>query len=151
MPSSPHVYVWVNAFKRVDSYYDAAFKDRLTAIDPLFSRNMIRHASRGKTCRSGESVIAVDGGGDVRRCHFVDTTIGNIYDENWELCLQARPCPNDDCGCHIGYVHLPSLGLEEIFEDGILERIPKERIWTRSVSSPPSPPLENAARLPGNQ
>jgi hypothetical protein len=30
------------------------------------------------------------------------------------------------CDCHIGYVHLKRLGLHELFDGGLLERIP---IW----------------------
>lgn len=39
-------------------------------------------------------------------------------------CLAERPCSNDTCGCHIGYVHLDRLGLYATFGDGVLERVP---------------------------
>jgi len=66
----------------------------------------------------------VDGDGVVRRCHFIKQPIGNIYDPDFAQCLQERPCTNDTCGCHIGYVHLDRLELGKTFGDGILERIP---------------------------
>jgi MoaA/NifB/PqqE/SkfB family radical SAM enzyme len=118
------VYVWVNAFKRQEDYYSAEDLEQFTAIDPLFPMNAVRHASRGEACRCGESVFAVDGEGTMRRCHFIKTPIGNIYADGWERALSPQPCSNDTCGCHIGYVHMPSLRLDEVFGEGILERIP---------------------------
>jgi len=121
-----HVYVWVNAFKSQPDYYDQPLLDALTGVDPLFPVNNTRHASRGHACRTGASVFAVDGAGDMRRCHFVDRVIGNIYEPGFERVLRASPCPNDTCGCHIGYVHLGRLEMDSVFGDGILERVPRE-------------------------
>ncbi|QEL17968.1 STM4011 family radical SAM protein [Limnoglobus roseus] len=118
------VYLWVNAYKREPDYYPADAVAELTRIDPLFPVNNVYHASRGQSCRAGRSVIAVDGDGVVRRCHFVKEPIGNLYTADFEECLVERPCPNATCGCHIGYVHLDHLGLYDTFGDGVLERIP---------------------------
>lgn len=120
----PETYLWINAYKREAEYYDREMVRRLTAIDPLFPLNNTRHPSRGKPCATGEKVISVDGVGNVKRCHFVAETIGNIYSPNFADCLQPRHCPNDTCGCHIGYVHLQELNLQTVFGDGLLERIP---------------------------
>lgn len=120
----PDVYLWVNAFKRETDYYTPAMVADLTRIDPLFPLNNQRHASRGASCRAGSSVISVDGDGVVRRCHFIKTPIGNIYDPAFESCLTERPCANSTCGCHIGYVHLDRLKLHDTFGDGVLERVP---------------------------
>jgi hypothetical protein len=68
--------------------------------------------------------VSVDGDGTVRRCHFVRDPIGNLYDPGFDACLAERPCPNETCGCHIGYVHLDRLGLYDTFRGGVLERIP---------------------------
>ena len=119
------VYLWVNAFKRVENYYSPADSDFLTAIDALFPFNYQFHPSQGRACRTGESVISVDGDGTIRRCHFVKTPLGNIYDADFERVLKPRPCENERCGCHIGYVHMPELRLDETFGEGILERIPR--------------------------
>lgn len=119
-----HVYVWVNAYKReVDEYTPDEFR-RFEAIDPLFATNTKAHASRGRSCRAGRSVISVDGEGTVRRCHFIREPIGNLYEPSFEECLIERPCTNATCSCHIGYVHLDHLGLYPVYGSGILERIP---------------------------
>lgn len=118
------VYLWVNAYKRDPDYYTDEMVERLTRLDPLFPLNNQYHRSRGEPCRAGATVISVDGDGTVRRCHFIREPIGNLYAPNFERCLVERPCSNDTCGCHIGYVHLDRLRLYETFGDGVLERVP---------------------------
>lgn len=118
------VYLWVNAFKREPDYYSPEMLADLERIDPHFRTNTVYHASRGGACRAGSSVISVAGDGTARRCHFVDTPIGNIYAPDFDANLVERPCPNATCGCHIGYVHLDRLGLAGVYGDGVLERIP---------------------------
>lgn len=119
-----HVYLWINAYKRVADYYDQNDIQFLSGIDPLFSFNNRFHESYGKACRAGASVISVDGFGTIKRCHFIPDIIGNIYDQDFESRLAESPCSNQTCGCHIGYVHLDELGLYETFNGGVLERIP---------------------------
>lgn len=118
----PEIYMWVNAYKDVANYYDAPAVDQWTSIDPLFPINNERHPSLGKSCRTGKSVISVDGDGNVQRCHFIKTRLGNIYDDSLESMLFERPCSNATCGCHIGFVHMHELKLYELFGDGVLER-----------------------------
>jgi MoaA/NifB/PqqE/SkfB family radical SAM enzyme len=120
----PDVYLWVNAYKREPNYYTPEMLESLTRIDHLFPLNNAYHASRDEPCRSGASVISVDGDGTVRRCHFIKEPIGNIYDAAFDACLRERLCTNDTCGCHIGYVHLDRLKLYETFGAGVLERVP---------------------------
>ena len=93
-------------------------------MDPLFPINNRRHPSLGRSCRAGAAAIAVDGAGEVRRCHFIPTPLGNLYETPLEELLRERPCTRETCGCHIGYVHLDYLGVAKVFGDGILERIP---------------------------
>ncbi len=118
------VYFWINAYKRVESYYTAEDVELLSGIDPLFSFNNQYHSSAGKACRAGSSVISVDGEGTIKRCHFIPERIGNIYDEEFEAALIESPCSNAVCGCHIGYVHMDELQLYDVFAGGILERVP---------------------------
>ncbi len=122
LPAS--TYLWINAIKRRADYYEDAEIERLETVDPQFRFNTEYHASQGRACRTGESVISVDGDGVIRRCHFVREPIGNIYEPGWESCLKPRPCPNATCGCHIGYVHLDHLDLYNVYGKGVLERIP---------------------------
>ena len=51
----------------------------------------VEHPSLGRSCRAGASVVSVDGDGDVRRCHFVDDVIGNLYDGSFDASLRAAP------------------------------------------------------------
>lgn len=120
----PHLYVWVNAYKRIPDYYTPDELRHYTQIDPLFPLNTQRHPSLGRPCRAGHSVVSVDGDGTMRRCHFIREPLGNIYGPDFAAALRERPCTNETCGCHIGYVHLPHLKLYEVFEDGVLERVP---------------------------
>jgi hypothetical protein len=69
-------------------------------------------------------VISVDGDGIMRRCHFIKEPIGCLYDADFAKALSPRTCTNATCGCHIGYVHLEELGLDRVYGDGLLERIP---------------------------
>ena len=119
----PHVYLWINAYKREANYYSDDELRHFTQIDPLFPINNTRHPSRGLACRAGDSVISVDGDGTMRRCHFIKTPIGNLYDPDFADRLRPTPCANETCGCHIGYVHMPHLKLYEVFGEGVLERV----------------------------
>jgi hypothetical protein len=124
-----HIYLWVNAYKRVAGYYAPEDEAFLTAVDPLFPLNNQRHPSAGRACRTGEQVISVDGDGTMRRCHFIKEAIGNLYAPDFATALRPRPCSAATCGCHIGYVHMPELGMDQVFGAGILERVPAAPIW----------------------
>ncbi|MCC7422932.1 MAG: STM4011 family radical SAM protein [Planctomycetaceae bacterium] len=119
-----NVYLWINAYKREKDYYSAHDMERLEAIDPLFRINTHFHASLGRDCRCGSTVISVDGAGTMTRCHFIREPLGNLYETGFEERLTSRPCTNRTCGCHIGYVHMNHLGLYAAFGDGVLERVP---------------------------
>ncbi|MEU5974614.1 STM4011 family radical SAM protein [Streptomyces sp. NPDC047315] len=119
-----HVYLWVNAAEGHEYADEAA--DQWTALDPLFPYSRRPHPSAGLPCRTGESVISVDGAGTVRRCHFVPAELGNLYDGSYRAALRPRACPLAVCDCHIGYVHLESLPLYDVFAGGVLERIPAQ-------------------------
>ncbi|WP_035843982.1 STM4011 family radical SAM protein [Kitasatospora azatica] len=118
----PDVYLWINAAEGL-SYQDHEAAE-WTALDPLFAYSRHPHPSAGLPCRTGASVISVDGAGTVRRCHFVPEVLGNLYDDSYRAALAPRPCPLSTCDCHIGYVHLETLPLYELFAGGVLERIP---------------------------
>lgn len=66
-----HIYLWVNAAEG-HTYTDEA-ASTWTTVDPLFPFSRHPHRSAGLPCRTGSSVISVDGEGTVRRCHFVPT------------------------------------------------------------------------------
>ncbi|PDP89325.1 radical SAM protein [Glycomyces fuscus] len=116
------VYLWVNAAEG-RTYTDAEAAE-WQALDPHFHYSRRPHPSRGLPCRTGDTVLSVDGEGNVRRCHFVDTPMGNLYDGSFAARLGPRACPLTSCDCHIGYVHLESLDLYDVFRGGVVERIP---------------------------
>ncbi|MET7418403.1 STM4011 family radical SAM protein [Dactylosporangium sp. NPDC005555] len=123
----PDVYLWVNA---ADGHTYAPEEEAAwTGVDPLFGYSVRPHPSRGAACRTGDEVISVLGDGTVRRCHFVPDRLGNLYDGTWQR--TREPCPKGECDCHIGYVHLRTLPLYDVFAGGILERVPHERpLWS---------------------
>jgi MoaA/NifB/PqqE/SkfB family radical SAM enzyme len=120
----PHVYLWINAYKREAGYYAPADIDRLAAVDPLFELNNEVWRSEGRGCRAGHTAITVDGDGTARRCHFIKEPIGNIYAPDFDDALRPRACSVAVCRCHIGYVHMDDLDLYRLFGRGVLERIP---------------------------
>lgn len=130
----PDVYVWVNAVKSLADAYTADDLATFTRVDPLFPLNLKAHPSKGRACRGGETVISVDGDGTVRSCHFLRAPLGNLYAPDFEQVLKPRACSAATCGCHIGYVHLDELGLDQVFGSGILERVPK-REWRERASA----------------
>lgn len=120
------VYLWINVPKSSGIHYTDADLDFLATIDPYIRWNAERWPSLGKRCQTGLTSFTVDGEGDVRRCHFVDQVMGNIYlDDIWTK-LRREGCPNATCGCHIGYVHRDDFALDRIFGDNVLERIPMD-------------------------
>ena len=123
------VYLWVNAYKDEPRYYDEVTVQRIEAVDPFFRLNWRGQASRGKQCFAGETSFAVDGEGEMFRCHFLPARIGNIYHDDFETSLQPRVCTRAQCTCHIGYVHLKELKMREVYGDGLLERIPLPGAW----------------------
>ncbi len=121
----PEIYLWINAFdRRGQDYYNPETLEKFTKIDPHFPLNLERYKSRGQACHAGHTVISVDGQGIARRCHFIETPIGRIFDSDFEQKLVAKLCTRAICDCHIGYVHLEKLNLYDVFQGGILERIP---------------------------
>ncbi|MDT0329000.1 STM4011 family radical SAM protein [Nocardiopsis lambiniae] len=119
------VYLWVNAAE--GRTYTDTEADDWRALDPHFHYSRHPHVSGGLPCRTGDSVLSVDGDGNVRRCHFVSESMGNLYDDSFRARLGPRGCPLTTCDCHIGYVHLESLDLYEVFRGGIVERVPAAR------------------------
>ncbi len=120
---SPDVYLWINAAKRSVTYSETQIQD-FEAIDPQFRTNTLQHPSLGQACKAGSTVVSVDGDGNLRRCHFIGDSLGNIYEGSTAISEFSQACTNLSCGCHIGYVHLESLELSKIYGQGILERIP---------------------------
>lgn len=139
------IYVWINAMRGV--HYPDEIRARLHRVDPLFAVNLARpYPSLGRPCRAGEEAISVDGDGTVRRCHFVDEVLGNLYRDDLASMLAPRTCPRETCDCHIGYIHMPELRQREVYGEGLLERIP--RAWGEGYRSPDSQRQPAPVRAP---
>ena len=67
---------------------------------------------------------SVDGDGELRRCHFIPTRLGNLYADPLEQVVQERRCSRLRCDCFIGYAQRRDLPLHEQFGNGLLARIP---------------------------
>ena len=121
---SKDIYLWVNAYKREENYYTDADIAFLEGIDYLFRQNLPWYESMGKACKAGDEVVSIEGNGDMFRCHFIKTKKGNIFADPLASLLKKEPCSKATCHCHIGYIHLDQLKADEVYGDGLLERIP---------------------------
>jgi MoaA/NifB/PqqE/SkfB family radical SAM enzyme len=119
-----NTYLWINAYKHEANYYSDQDLTSWKEIDPLFELNHQQYESMGQSCRCGKSVFSIDGTGNIYRCHFVKECLGNIDSTDIRNLVSNGACPNNTCGCYIGYVHLEHLLLERYYGSRILERIP---------------------------
>ncbi|MCU6708264.1 STM4011 family radical SAM protein [Paenibacillus sp. J5C_2022] len=120
------VYVWVNAFKDVPDYYTVEEAEELRRLDPLFDLNRADYDSLGKRCMAGEDVFYVLGSGRVKRCYKDRAVIGDLYRDGLEGLSKQRLCRMKQCGCYIGYKHMPELAMADWYGDGLLERVPTQ-------------------------
>ena len=117
-------YLWVNAYKREANYYTDTEIDFLEDIDFLFKQNLPWYDSLGKPCKAGDEVVSVEGNGNLFRCHFIKIKKGNIFEDPLVNLLKKEPCSKASCHCHIGYIYLNHLKSDEVYGNGLLERIP---------------------------
>ncbi|BBO34346.1 STM4011 family radical SAM protein [Lacipirellula parvula] len=104
----PDVNMWLNAQQPRRRPFTEDEVARFSRIDPYFPLTLRPERSLGRPCPTGEVSFTVDGDGDMRRCHFVDSVIGNIYTPNWRASLMPRVCPNASCKCFLGTSQLLS-------------------------------------------
>lgn len=132
------VYLWINAFKDRGDYYSPEEIAMLRGIDPLFELNLPDYASLGHSCRTGESVFFVQGSGIVKRCYSDRRVIGHLYRHGLEGLSKPRACGMKECGCYIGYIHMPELEMERHYGNGLLERrgFPPRLAASEAVSAP---------------
>jgi len=118
------IYLWINPLTPRPRPYSPEEVAAFAELDPLFSLTSRRQPSLGKACSAGETSFTVDGAGQMQRCHFVEQTIGNIYDSAWLLALEPRSCPRRYCDCFLGKAQLQAETLAPHFGGSLLERIP---------------------------
>lgn len=117
------IYLWINAEQPRKKQYTDTEIAQLTDIDPHFPLTLKRSRSLGRWCQAGETSFTVDGVGNMRRCHFVDQPIGNIYEPDWERSLTPRRCPNQFCNCFLGKAQLEPSTLRPAFGESLFTRI----------------------------
>jgi hypothetical protein len=119
--------MWLNPYdRRGPGYYTADEVAWMDRVDPWFHLGNTPPPLRGRPCGAGEDVISVDGDGNVQRCHFIPTSLGNLYAGDLGTMLARRPCSRMKCECFIGYAHRQDLPLRQAFGPGLLARIPIE-------------------------
>jgi hypothetical protein len=118
------MYLWINPQQPRRRPYTAGEQAAFESIDPQFSLLSRRSPSLGKACSTGETSFTVDGRGNMRRCHFVDEVIGNVYSPDWETTLQSRVCPRRACDCYLGKAQFLTDVLTPMFGSTNLERLP---------------------------
>jgi MoaA/NifB/PqqE/SkfB family radical SAM enzyme len=121
------VYLWVNAYQREPNYYTPEQLDRIRTIDPYFDLNNQYFPSLGRPCSAGQRAVYLDDEGDLRRCFFVGTVLGNLFRDGWRTLDEPEPCPKDTCHCYVGHMHIVELGFRNIYGDNLAVRIP--RAW----------------------
>lgn len=118
----PGEYLWINALDpRPADYYSDADRDWLSSVDPHFAFNVAPPPSLGAPCRAGSLSFSINGAGDVRPCHFVGLSLGNLYDGSFHR--RRMSCPHARCECYIGYIHRTDQAALAPFAQGALERV----------------------------
>lgn len=126
---SKDIPMWLNAYDKrhkissEGDYYSFDDISMLGKIDPFFPYNLNPKPSLEAPCVTGETVLSVNGVGDVQRCHFIKERLGNLYDGSFYQHLKPRQCTNQTCDCFIGYVHRPDLTVHQAYQGGRLERV----------------------------
>ncbi|BFO17784.1 hypothetical protein SHKM778_41720 [Streptomyces sp. KM77-8] len=115
------VYLWVNAAE--GHRYDDTEAGVWTALDPLFPYS--RRPTTARACPAARGVRHLRR----RRGHRPPLPLRpRRTRQPLRRQLPAGPAPPPvpltTCDCHIGYVHLETLPLYDVFAGGVLERIP---------------------------
>ena len=120
------VYVWVNAYKRESDYYSATELATLRGIDAYFDLNNQHYASQGRPCTAGQRAVYLDDEGDMRRCFFVGSVIGNLFRDGWRTLDAPDCCPVRTCHCYVGHLHVVELDFRSVYGEYLAARIPRE-------------------------
>lgn len=133
---APGVYLWVNAYQRARNYYTPAEVEEIRSVDRWFDLNNQYFPSRGRPCDAGHRAVYLDDEGDLRRCFFVGTVLGNLFRDGWTTHDGPRPCPQETCHCYVGHMHIVELGFRGIYGDNLAARIPLAHASGSAVPQP---------------
>jgi hypothetical protein len=68
--------------------------------------------------------VYLDDEGDLRRCFFVGTVLGNLFRDGWCQLEEPRTCPKATCHCYVGHMHIVDLDFRAIYGPDLAVRIP---------------------------
>ncbi|WBW98356.1 STM4011 family radical SAM protein [Oceanirhabdus sp. W0125-5] len=117
-------YYWINAFKDKNNYYNDKDIEFLKKFDSLFEINLENYKSKNLECRAGENVYLVEWNGNLNSCWQDKRKLGNLYKDDLDDISTTTYCNKQICGCFIGYNHIKSLKLEEVYKTSLIGRIP---------------------------
>ena len=123
------IYLWVNAYKREPDYYTPGQLEQIRAVDPHFDRNNQHYPSLGQPCTAGSHAVYLDDEGDLRRCFFVGTVLGNLFRDGWVTHSAPMACPVATCHCYVGHMHIVELGFRDLYGENLAVRHPRD--WPR--------------------
>lgn len=117
-------YLWINAYKDKRNYYSREDIQYLTQYDRLFESNLKNYKCTGIACKTGEEVFFVEWNGNLHRCWQDKLKLGNLYTNSLDEIAASSNCNKNICSCFIGYSHIKSLHLEQVYANSLLGRIP---------------------------
>lgn len=120
------VYLWINAYKDIQNYYQTQDIKNFCQIDPYFSINLKNYSSYNQACYAGESYFYLSANGDIYPCNFIKKKLGNLYQDSLNTILKPSVCSNSHCECYLGHIQLKYLKLSEVYGENILVRVPLE-------------------------
>jgi MoaA/NifB/PqqE/SkfB family radical SAM enzyme len=124
----PSVYLWVNAYQREPDYYTVDDLATIRSVDPFFDVTNRRYPSQGQPCTAGQRALYLDDEGDLRRCFFVGTVLGNLFRDGWRRLDAPLACPRATCHCYVGQMHTVELDFRAVYGANLAVRVPLA--WT---------------------
>ena len=92
------IYLWINRMDGLKRSYTEEEKQAFLAIDPYFSRELLRHRADDSRCTDS---VFVEADGTVKGCVLCHRGFGNLYEGGADKADFA--CARKECGCYMAY------------------------------------------------